>query len=258
MHIIGDRGVRSVTDLDLLLLTVDAVSAVSACMFLIRTAVSQKLWHRACFSGVAQIANCFCSRPDFRETFSMLTRRLFIFLALAEARGRYRTRSLLICESLCTLRHAVPVVWVQQALSIASCTVAVRRVPRFFRAFFSVNHAFVDLAVLSEMDIFAAARIEIKAFPFDSAMQKPMLIPAIMKTTVQPPPVKKSSCRREPVVPAANPANVGKRRRWKSPKKGKHAKAIVVRRSLETQLRPIEMPRAERKRSPRHRRPSPR
>jgi hypothetical protein len=257
-RILGERGVRSVEDLELVLLTVDALSAVSACMLLVRTAVTQKIWHRACFSAIAQITNCFGSRPDVRDAVSLLTRRLFMFLALADARGRYRMRSLLIGESLCALRHELPAVWAQQALGAASCTVALRRVPRFFRAFFPMNHALVDVVVLGELDLFAAAAVELKAFPFDAAAPRPVLIPAVMKSVVQRPPIKRSSCRRGPVVPATSPANAGKKKRWKSPKKGKHAKVIIVRRSLETELGPIAAPPGERKRSPRHRRPSPR
>jgi hypothetical protein len=56
MHIIG---VRWVSDLDRNVLTVDVVSAPAAWMFLIRTAVSQKIWDRTCFSAVAQIARLF-------------------------------------------------------------------------------------------------------------------------------------------------------------------------------------------------------
>jgi hypothetical protein len=246
LHLLCDRGIGSIEDIRLLLSTIDSVSSVSACLFLVRAAIANKLWHRACFAAVVQIAEQFGCRPDFRETLSLIIRRLFIFISISETRGRYRVRTLLLCESLSTLRQTLGLPWVEPTITGAASSVASRRVPPYFRALFAATHEAVDIAVLNELGVFSGAAVELKAFPFDPRSRRAVLVPAVAKVTISPP-ANQSSCRRLPAVTAVSAApkaapSPEKKRRWKSPKKGKRLGAIVVRQPHDADPRLVAFP----------------
>jgi hypothetical protein len=223
-----------------------------------RACIAGKIWHRACFAAVAHIADQFGCRPDFRETISLIIRRFFMFISLSETRGRYRGRALLLCESLSTLGQTTGLPWLLQAIDAAASSIAVRRVPPYFRGLFAVNHDTVDLTVVHDLGFFAGEALDLKAFPFDPASRRAVLLPAMTKAAPAPP-LSKPTCMRLPVVapvdvaPKAAPAVI-KSRRWKSPMKRKHVRAIVVRQTTDGDLRPVAAPAGHPKAGPRLRR----
>jgi hypothetical protein len=175
VRMIATRGLRSLDDLEVLAAFADPVSAISVFSLLIKFALGSKVFCRACWSTVQGLLQRFARQSEVHDWFLILIRRLFVFIALAHARKKYRMRSLLICEALSTLIHSgFP--WVQQAITASASGIGTRPVPAFFRCFFQITLSVVDDLSLHEFGLFAQCPVHLKTFPFDHA-RNVLLVP---------------------------------------------------------------------------------
>jgi hypothetical protein len=233
IHVISERKIRALSDIQVLLLIADQVSAIPICSLLVREGLSDKIWHRACFGAVREIVDVFGCRPDFREWFTLLIRRLFVLVALAEIRCKYSTRNFLLCESLSNFRQA-NVVWIQQIVSVAASSVTVKRVPVYFRCLFPFIQSAVDESLVFELELFVRSRTDLKTFPFDKAKRTLLMAPINPQTQTQvlrPPEVKRSSYRMFPVAVKSDVPGPMNKKKGRIGKKSRKAKYLIVRKS---------------------------
>jgi hypothetical protein len=233
IQLISGRKIRAVSDIQMLLLLADHMSAIPICSLLVREGLSDKVWHRACFGAVREIIDIFGCRPDFREWLALLIRRLFVLVAFAETRGKYSTRNFLLCESLSHFRQA-NLVWVRQIISVAASSVAVKRAPVYFRNMFPILQAVVDESLAFEFDSFVRSRTDLKMFPFDKL--KKTLITAPINPQMQPyilrqPELKRSSCRRFPVAIKCDVSGPMAKKRGRAGKKNRKEQHLIVKKT---------------------------
>jgi hypothetical protein len=239
-HLICTRGIRSIADFDVLSLACDAIAITSVLPFLARTSISSKVWHRACFGLLKEFAEKFSLRADIREWFFVLIRRLFIFVAVAAARAKYRCRTLMICESLASLRTCAP--WIQQALITSASTVVTKSVPVYFRAMFPISPTSIEEVAMKELMVFGKIGRCLKAFPFDPQRRAFLAAPRDEKTVVQVPVNARSPCRRIQCASApAVSALLEKKKRME--KKVKKRRLILTKRTSEGVVeQPVSVP----------------
>jgi hypothetical protein len=244
--LVGSRGIRSLSDFDLLWISCDAITVTSVLPFLARTSISSKLWHRSCISLLKELVEKFSGRADIKEWFLTLIRRFFIFVSLAAARGKYHNRTLLICESLASLRTSPP--WIHQTLIPLASAVASRAVPAYFRAIFPVSPASVDEAAVKELTLYAGIGRFLKAFPFDP-LRRTFLQPAKEERIVVAPPANaRSSCRKIKVV---TPLPVLRKKKRLSKRAKKRRLALAKKGNEAPVEKPVTVPLGSHRRSPR-------
>jgi hypothetical protein len=170
IRMISMRGIRSLTDIETVSDLADASTLISALVFLAKSALVSKLWHRACVDQLKVLLLRFPGRGDVREFLSVLTRRLFVFVGISAARSKYRGRTLLICESLASFLP-IKLLWLQQTVLLgAASIIATRAFPAYFKCFFP-STAPVDDALIHEYEAFSNADVSLKTFPFDRPRQ---------------------------------------------------------------------------------------
>ena len=179
IKMISHRGIRSVLDINVIDEVTDGPSLLPAVFLLCRSAISNKLWHRMCMCEVkALLVKFSASRADLREWFQLFVRRLFIFVAMAYQRMRYRTRTLLLCESLSSML-SVKLLWLQQSiLTAASSIMATKTYPHYFKSFFPAT-APADDVIVHEFDSFVSGDVSLKTFPFDPVKGNLILPPLV-------------------------------------------------------------------------------
>jgi hypothetical protein len=196
-QLITSRPIRDLSDFDLIDECCDALTVNTFVFYLARSAVQRKLWHRACMSALVALVDRCIDRADVRDWFCTLVRRLFVFVSLAWARGKYRERSLLICESLAGFRKMSG--WKEQFVTTVA-SVAARSAPQFFRLIFPWGPTLQDDVFLKEVELYAGIGRVLKAFPFDPF--KPAFLPPTKeeKFAVAAPVTQRSSCRKIKVL----------------------------------------------------------
>lgn len=160
------RGIQQITDFDVISMTTDAFNVIPVISFLIRSAISNKFWHRACFKTVIGFMKTFGQKQDVREYTTVVVRKLFIFVALASSQRKYRTRTLSICESISMMTRIKELNWIHPNIQAYAASVNTRATPPYFRSFFSPG-ATCDEVILHEIDVYAASGVALKHFPFD-------------------------------------------------------------------------------------------
>jgi hypothetical protein len=165
--LIGSQGIRDLADFDALSLVADTRNVISVLSLLISTAISKKLWMRACFATVIDILVQFGEAEEVRDWMVVVVRRLLIFVALAHAGKKYRMRSVAICESLVALMQS-NVSGLGLFIASVASSIAVKPMPAFFGQLFLISPLAPDDQILQEMDSFALLKLPLKTFPFDS------------------------------------------------------------------------------------------
>jgi hypothetical protein len=177
IRVFAARGLRSLADLEILAAIAESVSAIAVITTFVKFAIASKLFCRAAWHFVEKLLARYGRQPEVHDWFIVLIRHLFVFIALAHALRKYRTRCLFICEILASLTHAgLP--WLQQAIITAASGIGTRSVPQFFRMFFVVNPFVFDEHALRELDLFAGYQIHLKTFPFEENSNMLLVPPA--------------------------------------------------------------------------------
>lgn len=168
LRVISKRGLRNLNDIEILSILCEGNNALQIITLLCRFALSSKLWHRACICEAVSIVNKYSERNDVKDWFQLFVRRLFIFLSIASSKMRYRTRCLLITESLSSML-SLRLVWLQQAVLIGAASIWSTKIfPPYFKNFFPLS-ASLDEVIVHELELFANSDIELKCFPFDQS-----------------------------------------------------------------------------------------
>jgi hypothetical protein len=196
IRMISTRGVRSLTDIETVSNLADGSTLISAISCLAKSALASKLWHRACVDQITVMLLRFPGRGDVREFLSVLSRRLFVFVAVSAARNKYRSRALRVCESLASLL-SVKLLWLQQTiLTGAASILATRAFPVYFKCFFP-STAPVDDTLVHEYEAFSNTELYLKTFPFDpvkgSVIAPPMWEPVGQRVVAVAPKVERCS-----------------------------------------------------------------
>lgn len=166
IRLILNRGIRELTDIEIISKLCEGNNIMSSLMLLCRLSITSKLWHRACFNEIITIVTKYSERNDVKEWFQNFVRRLFIFVSIASSRLKYRTRTLFIVESLSNLM-TIRLLWLQQTVLVAATSIwSSKLVPPYFRSFFPVNSQPDDL-LIHELEVFIGNNVTLKTFPFD-------------------------------------------------------------------------------------------
>jgi hypothetical protein len=166
IRMIAARGIRGMQDIEVISDLADGSSAVVALTFLSRSAISCKLWHRACMEQIGLLLCKFSSRVDVRDFTDIFMRRFFVFVALSAAKRRYSGRAALLCESLSTFISR-KLMWLQPSLlSAAASVIASKSYPPPFKMFFPTS-APIDGLLVQEFEAYSAGDVNLKTFPFD-------------------------------------------------------------------------------------------
>jgi hypothetical protein len=188
VRMIAARGIRSLTDIEIVTRLAEGQSVIPALAFLAKSALLVKLWHRACVEGIKGLLLKFSSRADVRGFFGSFIRRLFVFVAISAARVKYRGRALLVCESLASFLSA-KLLWLQQSVLPGAASIATTRsFPAYFKSFFPTT-AQVDDSLVHEFEAFSIGSLHLKTFPFD-----------VVKGTLVAPPLIDSGHRSLPRI----------------------------------------------------------
>ena len=166
LKVILSRGIRSMTDFDVIKMTTDVFNVIPVVAFLVRSALSNKLLHRACFKIVIDLLKTFGGKQDVRDYVTVMVRKLFIFIALATNQRKYRLRTLYICESLARLARTKELNWIQPSIYAYAAGVNTRAAPPHFRSFFPTPSTCDDV-LIHEIDAHTASNTQLKHFPFD-------------------------------------------------------------------------------------------
>jgi hypothetical protein len=174
--LVSNRAIRDIGDLEIILALADSGPWASKLLsILTKMAISNKLWHRACFGVVGDLVVRYGHRNHIREWFCTIIRRLFIFVALAHQRRRYRVRSLLICESINSFCQRPG--WMAQTITAAVSAIASRPLPPYFGSLFENSPLLCDDLMVHEYDMFYNSISCLKTFPFDSTPGICVLVP---------------------------------------------------------------------------------
>jgi hypothetical protein len=177
INLIVSHEFTSLDNLAILSIVVDHQSSIAVMAAVMRFAVTKKLWIRACFAVVHEIMLAYGNRRDVHDWVVTIVRRLFVFVALAHGKARYRRRSLLICEALVGLAQ-LHIPWLQQKIAAIAAAIATKPLPPYFRCFFPMCASLGDDLAIQEFDIFAGFQVSLKAFPFDFK-RKVLLTPPV-------------------------------------------------------------------------------
>jgi hypothetical protein len=203
VKIIIAGGIKSLFALEILPILANAATANAIISFLVRSALLDHFWMRGCFRVIQGLLIQFHAQSDVRECVTLLLRRLFVLVSLAHCRAKYKAKTVALCEALVSLGR-VNISWLQQALGTISSTIGFRReqVPPYFVKLFRISPSTVDEAVLRELDLFSAAHVPLKAFPFDlkkvtQLMAIPLDLPGPFKLKSARQPMRVRSTRSE-------------------------------------------------------------
>jgi hypothetical protein len=166
VKLITARGVRCLEDLEVLALMTSESSVINVLSQLVLSAITNHFWMRACFSLIQEILFKFSVKPDVHDCFTVIARRLFLFVALAHLRKKYRARSLCLCECLLSLMQSNAGGFGPVIAGIASA-VGARPMPFFFGHLFAISQVCVDDATIHEYELLLGAKLCLKTFPFD-------------------------------------------------------------------------------------------
>lgn len=170
LNVISKRGISSIEDIKILMEIADQSTPAHLFIFLVRSAIKNHLWHRACFSLIKTcITRLWSNRQDVRDLVFVVVRRLVIWVSLSSVKRKYGVRALLICESLSSLAET-RVMWLQQAVLSAAVSIvsSSKPVPVYFRSFFPQTSGIqIDDVVVHEWDTFEKSA-KLKTFPFDA------------------------------------------------------------------------------------------
>jgi hypothetical protein len=166
IKLVSHREIRGLVDLEILNLVADQNSCIQIMSVLVKFAVKNKLWLRACFALIQELLVKFGDRKDIHEWAVVLLRRLFEFIGLSHGIRKYHRRALLICEVLNTLSQT-PLPWLQQKIASIASGIGTKPVPLYFRWFFQVYPSICDELANRELELFLACRCPLKPFPFD-------------------------------------------------------------------------------------------
>lgn len=200
-----------------ILAVADNNTCVQCMSYLAKLAIYNKVWIRAVFSKIKIILSKFSpSKPEIREWFIIFVRKLFIFIALASHKMKYRNRTLLLCETLSSFLDC-KVMWITHTILNDAATVATTKmVPLYFKSFFQLTSPINDLT-LSEFEAFSHSSVRLKTFPFDpekGTLMIPPLTEVVKRNRNPKVPIKSSSsCRIEnpmktPSTPKRNSNNL--------------------------------------------------
>lgn len=143
--------------------TRDPVSAIAK---LTRASFSNKIFFRACFKTIREILLEHSNSSQIKEWMQTCIRRFFIFIPLAHAKQKYKTRTLYLCEQFASISK-LHNVWLYQTIMSCAATVANKSVPSYFGGFFHVQNASLDEQLYTEFDAFSSLNLDLKSFPFD-------------------------------------------------------------------------------------------
>lgn len=178
IRMISKRGIRDLSDIEIIPSLCEGNNILQILTLLCRSAISNKLWHRACMSEIIGIINRFSERIDVKDWFQIFIRRIFIFISIASSKMRYRTRTLLLVESLASM-SITRISWLQQAILIGAASIwSTKIVPPYFKNFFPLLSSPDDLTI-HELESFANSDIILKSFPFDAYKGTLILLPII-------------------------------------------------------------------------------
>ena len=187
---ISERGIQSLTDLDILYEISDDIIVIPLILFLLKTSLHSKLWHRSCFLLIKRcILKFSASRPDVKDLVYLIIRRLFLFISFATMQKKYRNRTLMLCESLASLLDShLP--WLQQMIFSSAISLSSKPTPFYYKSFFNTNAPF-DEHINHEWETFSG-NIKLKTFPFDDVKGSLILTPTSAVTPVFPQTQRKS------------------------------------------------------------------
>lgn len=178
VRMISKRGIKNLSDIEILSFLCEGSNILQILMLLCQFSISNKLWHRACITEAISIIVRFPDRNDIKDWFLLFLRRLFIFVSIASSKMKYKTRTLLIVESLASMM-SVRLFWLQQAVLIGAASIWSTKIfPPYFKNFFPIS-ASQDEVIVHELELFANSDIELKAFPFDPEKGTLLLPPLI-------------------------------------------------------------------------------
>ena len=168
IKMISSRGIKSTSDIEILSFLCEGTSTLSIIIFLCRSALTYKLWHRACISEVAMLIQKYSNKNDVRDWLSLFIRRLFIFIGIASSKFKYKTRTLLLIETLSSLQKT-KITWLQQAIQAGASSInSTRSVPPYFKNFFPISGQVDDITVHEFESFSKYENLKLKVFPFDS------------------------------------------------------------------------------------------
>ena len=167
-QLINSISVDSLASIDLVLGFTTKYGPMPSIIKLAKAALSSKIWHRASFQAIFEILLAFPNNIDLKDWFAIFMRRLFLFIVLANVRNKYKTRSLLITETLSRLFY-LKIGWINQILINVSYSIHITRVaPIYFSGFFPLTGQ-IDEPTLNEFESFQrfVPLCNLKTFPFD-------------------------------------------------------------------------------------------
>lgn len=166
IRMISKRGIRDLSDIEILSSFCEGSNVLPILILLCRFSLLSKLWHRACINEVLGIISKYPDRNDVKDWFQLFVRRLFIFISISSTKFRYKTRTLLLVESLSSMT-SIRLSWLQQVILISAASIwSTKLVPPYFRNFFPTT-ASQDDVIVHELELFANSDIDLKYFPFD-------------------------------------------------------------------------------------------
>jgi hypothetical protein len=228
VKLIAARGVRSVDDLEILFLMADSPSLLAVLSQLVLSAITNNFWMRACFSLIQELLVKYGNQTDVHDWFSLAVRRLFLFIALAHGRKKYRTRSLCLCECLVALMQT-NVGGIGSMITTIASSIGTRPMPSFFTRFFTISAIRTDDLVIHEFELLLGMKIHLKTFPFD-AKRKEFALQTLKDGPVgkAPPTVRVlSSFRVTKSAPKLPPVSVVVRKTPQKPRKKPMAPPLI-------------------------------
>jgi len=217
LRIISDRGIICPQEIEMLSRLTSTIGPLPVLNFLCRMGLSSKVWHRLCFLKVREIIVSYPSNVEISEWIQLFIRRLLMFIPLASKKLQYRTKTMLICETIsnfATLR----MVWVQQCVAVACSSIySTKLTPPFYSNFFPINGP-IDSLISSEMIMFWNCPPPLKRFPFEAKSMALVMPPSHESTSSQ-------GIRTHRSTQKCSPKNNSKNGMKKMPKSSSHEKS---------------------------------
>ncbi|OHT02356.1 hypothetical protein TRFO_07214 [Tritrichomonas foetus] len=196
--------VDSLFNIELILSFSKKIGPMAPLTKLSKGALASKIWHRAAFQAACEIIQTYSNENELKDWLTIYIRRLFIFVSLSNLAQKYKTRALLVTESLSKLLY-LRINWIRQLVLNISYTInATRSTPPYFSAFFPSNSS-NDEPTFGEFEAFQRVNslINLKTFPFDG--RKATFIPPPALDNSNPATASSSSIGPLPPMPPQNP-----------------------------------------------------
>lgn len=164
------KGITSTFEINILLNISELINPLQIITFLLKTAHFSKLFHRSCMYASRKIIRKYIpgiSKKELEDFVKMYIKKSFQSISLCFSKQKYKTRVLLMIESLSSL-YQLKQEWVKNLLNNYSASIyAKENVPYYFRMFFPQAGA-VDDSFLKEITMLQnIENFPYKTFPFD-------------------------------------------------------------------------------------------